>query len=266
MQKLPLFFVIMICAGMISCEKVIDIKIKDSDSKYVIEGVISDQAGSCKLLLSQTVKFSDPNVFPGVSGATVTVKDNGVTSVLTETSRGVYETGAVIARPGHIYELTVVIGSQTFTATSRMQAPVPIDTVIINRGPFGAQKFAYVYYTDPAGINNGYRFIQYVNGRKDPAIFWDNDEFTDGQRTAVLLDNGVTDITDARSIKSGDVVLIELLSLDDPIYHYWSSLIFGGADGSGYTASPSNPVTNIVGGALGYFSAHSVSQKIVIAP
>ena len=56
-----------------------------------------------------------------------------------------------------------------------------MDTIYISRGPFGQYKFATISYTDPAGINNGYRFIQYVNGVKEPTIFWENDEFTDGQ-------------------------------------------------------------------------------------
>ncbi len=71
---------------------------------------------------------------------------------------------------------------------------------------------------------------------------------------------------DPRNIKSGDEVRIEMLSLDEAIYKYWYSLRSGGGDGSGNTAAPDNPLTNIDGGALGYFSAHTVNRKTVIAP
>ena len=81
----------------------------------------------------------------------------------------------------------------------------------------------------------------------------------------MLLDNEVSD-SDPRSIHSRDTVTVELQSLDDPIYRFWSTLVFGGASGSSFTASPANPITNITGGALGYFSAHSIRKKTLIAP
>jgi hypothetical protein len=244
-----------ICFGLFSCEKVIEVKIREADQKYVIEGVIADEPGSCKVLLSRTKKIFESNQVTGISGATIKVSDNGVEHMLTETSPGVYESTVLAGIPGHRYDLSVAVNGELFTATCTMQQPVPIDTLIIDRGPFSSTKHVYVYYTDPAGINNGYRFIQYINAVKEPDIFWDNDEFTDGQTTAVRLDNGVN---------TGDTVLVELLSLDEPMYKYWSTLIMGGASGSSFTASPANPVTNITGGALGYFSAHSVRRRTVI--
>jgi hypothetical protein len=257
--------IVLVCLGLVSCEKVIEVKIRDADTKIVIEGVITDQPGSLKVIVSRTVKYNSNNQFPNVTGATVKIKDNGVEYLLVETAPGIYTNNLVSGRVGHQYDLSVTTGSETFTASSTMPIAVPIDTIIIARGPFSSQRMASVYYTDPAGVNNGYRFIQYVNGRKDPAIFWDNDEFTDGQTTAVRLDNGGGSDTDPRTIHQRDTVKVELLSLDDVIYRFWSTLQMGGADGNGFTASPANPVTNIKGGALGYFSAHSIRSKTVIA-
>ncbi len=264
MYRLILF--LFISTGFISCEKVIDVDIRESDRRYVIEGVITDEPGVCNIRLTRTIHFNDPNVFPAVSGAVVKVKDNGVEYTLNETSPGNYSTTAINGTPGHLYQLSIVVNGESFTADCTMLTPVPLDTLYIAQGPFGAYKFANIEYTDPGGINNGYRFIQYVNGVKDPAVFWDNDEFTDGQTSALRLDNGLSDDADPRTIHSGDNVTIEILSLDDPIYRFWSTVFFGGAAGSAFTASPANPVTNVKGGALGYFSAHSVRRRTVIAP
>jgi hypothetical protein len=60
--------------------------------------------------------------------------------------------------------------------------------------------------------------------------------------------------------------MILMLCLDEAIYKYWYSLRSGGGDGTGSTAAPANPLTNIKGGALGYFSAHTINRKKVIAP
>ena len=248
-----------------SCQKVIDLKLHDADIKYVVEGLITNEPGVCKVNLTQSKPFYEDNQFPGVSGAIVTVKDNDVEFSLPETQPGVYETNFINGTPGHLYELSVTINGHLFTASSKMPFPVLLDTIYISDGPFGQFKFATVGYNDPGGISNNYRFVQYLNGAKDPAIFWQNDEFTDGQTVLIQLDTGIDKKDDPRAIKSGDMVTIEMLGIDDAVYKYWYSVHFNGGDG-GNIATPANPVTNLSGGALGYFSAQTVDRKTIIAP
>jgi hypothetical protein len=248
-----------------SCQKVIDLNLHDADIKYVVEGIITNEPGVCKVRLTQSKPFYENNQFPGVSGATVTVKDNDAEFSLPETQTGVYETNLINGTPGHVYKLSVAINGHLFTATSKMPLPVPLDTLYISNGPFGEFKFASVGYNDPAGVANNYRFVQYLNGVKDPAIFWQNDEFTDGQSVLIQLDTGIDKKDDPRNIKSGDTVMIEMLGIDEAVYKYWYSLHFNGGDG-GNIATPANPLANISGGALGYFSAQTVDRKTVIAP
>ena len=101
---------------------------------------------------------------------------------------------------------------------------------------------------------------------KDPAIFWQNDEFNDGQTVLIQLDTGINKKDDPRNIKSGDTVTwIEMLGIDEAVYKYWYSLHFNGGDG-GILLLPANPVTNVSGGALGYFSAQTIDRKSVIVP
>ena len=232
----------------------------------MIEGIITNEPGVCKVYLSQTRNFNEDNQFQKVSGATVKVKDNGAETTLSEIQPGIYETNVINGVPGHIYQLSVIVSSQTFTATCTMPQPVLMDTLYISRGPFGQFKFATIGYTDPAGINNGYRFVQYVNGVKEPTIFWDNDEFTDGQSVITQLDASADEKDDPSNIKTGDKVTVEMQCLDESVYKYWNTLKAGGGDGDGNTASPANPITNIQGGALGYFSAHTVNRKMAVSP
>ena len=249
-----------------SCRKVIELDLKDNEPKFVIEGFITNEPGTCKVSISQSKNFYDDNQFEGISGAQVSIKDNGTEYNLVETNAGVYENTAITGVPGHVYELSVTIGNEEFTATSSMPQPVTIDSLYISKGPFGQFLFPTITYTDPAGINNGYRFVQYLNGVKDPAIFWNDDELTDGQSVVLRLDSGIDREDDPRNIKSGDLVQVDLLTLDEPILRFWYTLSTGGGDGGGQIIAPSNPVTNIQGGALGYFSAHTISSKSVIVP
>ncbi|HYJ37819.1 MAG TPA: hypothetical protein VEV87_04350 [Chitinophagaceae bacterium] len=80
------------------------------------------------------------------------------------------------------------------------------------------------------------------------------------------MTKGVDKEDDPRNLETGDEVTIEMLTIDGVIFKYWNSLRSAGGDGSTSTASPANPVTNIEGGALGYFSAQTIRQKKVIVP
>jgi hypothetical protein len=262
-NKLLFLFVLL---SFWSCEKVIELELNDSDIKYVIKGIVTNEPGVCKVQLTKSKPFYTNNEFPGVSGAIVTVKDNGREVLLNETQPGVYEAGSIKGTPGHVYELTVTVDNQKFTASCTMPQPVTLDTLYVSPGPLGQFKFATVGYTDPISDNNNYRFVQYVNGVKDPEIFWANDEFTNGQSILMQLDTGVDKKDDPRNINTGDAVTIEMLCLDEVIYRYWYSLRSGGGEGSSDVAAPANPITNIQGGALGYFSAQTVDRRTVIAP
>ena len=52
--------------------------------------------------------------------------------------------------------------------------------------------------------------------------------------------------------------------IDNAVYKYWFSLNQS-ATGTSQSASPANAVSNISGGALGYFSVHTVESKTVVA-
>ncbi|MEO6219108.1 MAG: DUF4249 domain-containing protein, partial [Ginsengibacter sp.] len=64
-------------------------------------------------------------------------------------------------------------------------------------------------------------------------------------------------------IMSGDTILLDMQCIDAAVYKYWFSLNQS-ATGNSQSASPANAVTNINGGALGYFSAHTLQTKSVI--
>lgn len=258
-------FLVVLVVIFSACEKVIEIEVKESDTHYVVEGIITNEPGTCYVYLSRTKPFNEENNFEQVSGALVTIKDNGQETVLTETRPGMYASTNTTGTPGHQYDLSVTINNQVFTATCTMPPPVQLDTLYIAPGPFGQFQFATIAYTDGAGVNK-YRFVQYVNGAKDPEIFWENDEFTDGQKVSTMLDTGVDKKDDPRNINPGDQVTIEMLGIDEAVYKYWYSLQSGGGDGGGSSVAPANPVTNIKGGALGYFSAQTINRRTVIAP
>ena len=71
-----------------------------------------------------------------------------------------------------------------------------------------------------------------------------------------------SDDVDSLNIKKGDTVTVEMRCIDKNIFNYMYAL----ADLSSSQTTPSNPVSNISNGALGYFSAHTSRQKKIVMP
>lgn len=245
---------------LFSCEKVIDVKLNDGDAKYVIEGAVTDEGGLARVKISQTRSFSASNDIQPVSGATVLISDGEEEIELAENAGGLYE-GELIGEPGKTYKLTVHIDGEIFTALSTMPEPVPVQQVYISRYDMMGDntRQVNVVINDPAERTNSYRFVQFVNGAKIRNFYSRNDELTNGREMTVTLFEHDTEIN------PGDVVRVEMHSIDANIYKYWYSLSQS-ATGETDSASPANPETNISGGALGYFSAHAVTEKTITVP
>jgi len=250
------------------CQKVIHLNLSSSDPRYVVEGILTDQKGTCKVLISRTKAFDDDNSFQGVSGAEVKLAAGGDTTLLKETEPGVYADSLMTGTPGHTYFLSVTVDGTVFTATSSMPRRVELDSAYVaEESPYGEPvKQMNVVYRDPAGEANYYKFVEFVNGVQVPQLFVSDDQLQDGKKVTATLryydDQG--DDNDMPEIKTGDTVRVEMQCIDKAVYKYWSSME-SSATGESQSASPANPVSNISGGALGYFSAYTLQERVVTA-
>ena len=253
---------------LISCQKEVDIDLNSTAPGIVIEGQITDQPGPYTVKISRTVNFNEPNTFPAVQGATVIINDSeGNAETLTETSPGVYTGNTLQGFPGRSYVLTVTAGGQNYSAVSVMPAPVAIDTITFKKRPFGSsddEKLTEVEFADPAGIENYYRLIMFRNNIRQRDIYITSDRIVDGEIITATLFRDDDDGYDDVALTSGDLVRVQLLSIDKLTYEFLRTYDTpGGGDGS---ASPANPINNLSNGALGYFSAASVTEKTVVYP
>lgn len=258
-RLLPFALLVMLFS---SCEKVIDIQLKDSAPQLVIEGNITNVAISPTVNISRTVKFTDPNTFPAVSGALVKITStSGSVFNLTETSPGKYTYPPLMGRPGRVYTLQVDVNGKTYKAASTMPDPVRLDSITIDEQSFGKEitKNMVVYYTDPPDVKNQYRFILFVNGTQVKNVFARNDLFNDDSVVRVVL------YQDDIKLKAGDRVDIDMECIDPQIYTYWFTFSKQGGNASGNTSTaPTNPPNNFDNEVLGYFSAHTIQRRSAI--
>jgi len=243
---------------LFACQKVVKIDLNSADPRIVIEAEISDQPGPYYVRLTQTVNFDQPNVFPPVKGAVVKLSDDaGHMETLTETAPGIYQTSTMAGTPGRIYTLSVTSGNKTYTATSAMYASVPLDSLGIKKGLFRDVRNLHVYFTDPAGVKNWYRFVKVVNDTISKDIFIDEDILQDGQSIDELLFTAEQD-----TLSYGDSVVIRLQNIDQGAFDYWRTMMQLNFQGP-QAPTPANPKSNFSNGALGYFSAYAETKKSV---
>jgi hypothetical protein len=243
-----------------SCERVIEVDLNTAAPRYVIEGILRNGDVPASVTITQTANFQNENFFPPITNAKVTLSDDLGNSVIMEPNMaGIFINGIIKGEPGRTYYLEVEIEGNTFTATSTMPEPVNIDSLYIDKfRSFGrTANIATVKYKDPADTENFYRFILSVNDKKASSIFVRNDKNNDGQEITRALPYFGED----NEPKEGDMVIVEMQSIDRYIHDYFSTLSQTIRQSA---ATPANPVSNISGGALGYFSAHTVQEKAVM--
>jgi hypothetical protein len=269
MRKSPFFIVWMFSLLIFTaCEEVIEIDLNDADPRYVIEGMVSYQNVPVEVRISQTKNFNENNDFKGVSGAIVRISDDaGHQAALTESEPGIYQSTELSGVPGRSYSLRVEVGNHIFTATSAMPFKVPLDTVYTQeeRYPGKIYQMPYARFRDPAGIANYYRFRIFVNGEFIKTVDVEKDEYKDGltiRQGVYYFGNEDNDTPeDDNGLKSGDHLTLEMQCIDKEVYRYFFTLQQTIGQSS---SAPSNPVSNIRGGALGYFSAFTAEQKSFI--
>jgi hypothetical protein len=241
-----------------SCRKVIDVKLKNGDPQFVIEGNFSDDTIGNEIKISKSVPFSQTNNFPAVTNATVTLTDgNGNIETLNHSLNGVYKIVTTTPQFGSSYTLNVNVDGKIFTSKSTMPKPTTLDSIdflTFSFGPNTATNFIPMYQ-DSLGVKNFYRFIVSVNDTASKDIFYSDDVLTDG-----ILNN--QPYFGTYELSKGDTAKIEMQCIDKEVFLYFVSLDLNSNGG----AAPANPVSNITGGALGYFNACTRSTKSRIVP
>ncbi|WP_300603618.1 DUF4249 domain-containing protein [Niabella sp.] len=250
-----------------SCRKVIYPKYKAGVApKAVIQATLSNQKDSAIVYISQTLAVDDPNIYSGTDGATVSITRNGSTPVtLNAMGNGRYS-GHILTAAGYQYTLRAQVGGTTFNAVSKMPAKVSFDSLFITQRTIlgRTMRIPTVIFTDPPASGNYYRFILSVDGFESTTIFIEDDRLFNGNKMTLELLDVFTDSNAPTFINKYDRVIVEMQCISKETFDYFNQLK-AGALGQGNSANPGNPISNITGGALGYFSVHTSEKKELFA-
>jgi hypothetical protein len=257
-----------------SCQKVISLDISNPAPQLVVEANISDKPGPYFVKLSRSSGFNNILDFPEVNGALVEISDtSGNSETLTEWKNGIYVTNKLRGVPGQKYKLTIEVDGQTYESVSYMPYPVTEVFLTLSREvednpPVGGSgdphppRYQVNYeIPDPFNVRNYYRFVTYHHSRQAGSRRVFDDQYHDGKM--ITDEFGLHDSID---YVPGDTVGIELQNIDQGTYNFFRTLRDGFSGLSFLSASPANPISNISNNGLGYFSAYSVNESILIIP
>jgi Domain of unknown function (DUF4249) len=249
-----LYIIVIACFALTSCEKVINVDLKNAGSKIVINAIVDNSGNPAEVSINQTVAFSAGNTYPPITGAAVKITDNtGNVFTLTEATPGIYRNALLKGIPGKSYTLSVISAGKTYTATCKMPDPVNLDSVFQDKATFTTKPFIIVKaaFKDPVGFGNSYQFVETVNGKRNKTLFIIDDFYLDGGEIEnELIDEDI-------KLKAGDNVQIEMQCVDKTVFRYLRGL----EDLNGNNTVPANPDSNISNDALGFFSAHTSQRK-----
>jgi hypothetical protein len=258
-----LYSVLLLGLFLVGCEKEIQLPLDTNQSILVIDGSITDEAGPYTIRLSKSMPITSVANYIGITNALVIVKDNtGKIDTLQHDQQGLYKTKTMKGMYGNTYFLEVVVDNKKYTASSTMPQKVGLDSLRINPFPVNNEiRYSVIpVYADPIALGNSYRFVQKINDTLDQTFHVFNDNLNNGKVNQRPLRSG----TDSLEVKLKDLVSVEMHCITRPTYLYYYTINQQSGAGPGGGTTPSNPPSNIVGGALGIFSAHTVERKQII--
>jgi len=145
-----------------------------------------------------------------------------------------------------------------------MPQPVPLDSIYVQIAGFRHSSYQVVpEYFDPATTGHFYHFILTQNDTVSGANYTRSDNLTRGHLVTEPLGGGGGS-SNLGPIVAGDVLTVEMQCIDSMTYQFYFTL---SQSQNANSATPTNPVSNIMGGqCLGYFSAHTSQSLSMVVP
>ena len=293
-MKRSSLFILFLTAVLFSCEKAVDIKLDDVSPKIVVEATIENNTVPVVALSKSLGYFSaiNPSILAGsfvhnaevyVSNGTLTHKlkeyavpaGNGYTFYYYSVDPANMAT-AFTGEFGKQYSLRIIAEGREYTATTGIPLlRKQIDSLYWKQAPAGNdsdQVVLMLKVTDPPGYGDYTRYFTKRNNEIYYAglnsVF--DDQIIDGTTYTVPVDRG-TDQTEASYddeayFKKGDTVTLKLSNIDKATYDFWRTMEFSYASVGNPFSSPTKVLSNINGGALGYFGGYASQYRTIIIP
>lgn len=254
--------IILLTGLVLSCEEVIQVDLNRASPEIVIEAIIQKDSTST-VRITRTTSYFDHGQAGLVSDANVVISnDDGDSELLLYQESGYYKGNIIRGTEGTMYEIEILYEGILYSGQSYM--PPATDTILLEQKMLsihGRPESEQMYeleckFTDRPDISDYYlvRFIQ-----NDILL---NDFYTLASDFA-SVDDTITYSAGMYFFEPGDSVEINIYSVDENLYNYFSQLN-DATRGMSMFSTPYNPKTNIEHATLGYFAAWSYTSAHII--
>jgi len=271
---------LLLLALLSRCTERIDVEVGSSYARLVVEGYISTDTAQHHVRLTKSGDYFYNKPAMPVKGATISISDGENVEILTESieNPGLYLTDpSYYGVPGNTYTLTISQvdiddngETEEYTASSELRPVNSVDSIQLENmsgNDFNIYEILLFAWDPP--VKNFYSFRVMRNGKmisdslhemivQDDMLF--NGNYAYGI-PAQFLDQSEKD----ESIYLGDTITLEINGITEEYYNFileaqseifYQTPIFSGP--------PANISSNISNGALGFFTAYSITRKSVI--
>lgn len=250
--------------GIASCEREIDVDYPTPDAKVVIEGQISNEGAFVRI--SRSRPMADSTKCHPIGNAQVWIgsEDGSEDQLFYDDQKQCYLPATpLVGTPEHTYHMRAIVDGNRYEAAATMPPPAVVDTIFFRWADILHQAklyFVCVKGNDPYPDRRCFYLCRLMRGQE--LFSWNtrsgrsniNGKFeydmicaTDNEMEETKDNNG------KRPLEDGDTLRLELMTIDHNCWYYYQSL--ASAD-----LTTSNPLTNISGGALGVFTATSITR------
>lgn len=270
MKKYNLICLLLLLAGLASCEDVVDVKLDEGQTLLAVDGWITDAPGPYTIRLSTTAPYFNNSAAPRVQGAVVTITDNeGNSEVLQEKEPGNYLISTMRGKVGNTYILNIQTGGEEYTAQTKINRVPAIDSLGVRfRKESGfTEEGYYVYYygPEPVGVGDSYRFKIFKNDTllsKPENLIIAEDKLVDGNYIGNVGLN-------FDPFEAGDKIRVENWAITEDAYQFYMELQQQIFNGGLFASPPTNVRTNVFNKdpkgkkAVGWFGGAAVSTREV---
>ena len=269
-----------------SCEDVIDVKLNDENlDLFGVEASITTM-DEPTVFLYKTLQVDEDVAYPGISGAVVSITDNGspasqITLIEDQQKKGLYrvpQNSSYLGIAGREYTLTIQTEGTTLTAKEKLSKVEPIDSIQVFPSMRGNKLFlgVFSYGKEPLGVGNYYKWDIYVNDtlqHESDRLAVASDELVDGNYISKLelyTDFHDTNKPEERKLNLNDTIYVKQTSISKFAYYFYFQMINQSGAGSLFSVPAANIKSNFTSSdgkpILGLFTARdvSVSNKVVI--
>lgn len=278
-----LYFIIFAALTLSSCTEIVEIELESTYKRLVVFGSITTDTTTHKIELKKSADYFFNQPAEKVSNAMVELSYSDTSFLLKENPNlpGIYETAPdFYGIPGETYTLTIEGTdvdnngeTESYSASSYLPPVNEIDsiTLMYSSNSFFSGWEIQVWTYDPEGEKNYYIFKTMVNGLLVTDTLTEyviqNDDLFDGSYTYGITSQFLMDSKEDERLNPGDIVTFEANGITEEYYDFLfqaQSESFG--QNPLFSGPPANITSNVSNGALGFFTAYSITRSSAKVP